>query len=851
MPEEPEEEVAEDLPGEPADDAAATVEVTVEEEMRSSYIDYAMSVIVGRALPDSRDGLKPVHRRILYAMHDMGLDSSSPHRKSARVVGEVLGKYHPHGDAAAYDTLVRMAQEFSLRYPLVDGQGNFGSIDGDSAAAMRYTEARLTPLAESMLEDLDEDTVDFTPNFDASLEEPTVLPSKVPNLLINGSAGIAVGMATNMAPHNLGEAVDALQLQLDDPDVPLQDLMEVMPGPDFPTGAIIHGTQGIQKAYATGRGIVRMRARIEYDEDDHQLIATEIPYQVNKAKLAEDIAQLVRDGDLEGIRDLRDESARENIRLIVELKRGAEPQIVENQLYKKTQLEDSFGINNVALVDNEPRVLNLKQLLQQWIDHRIEVVVRRTQYRLAEAKDRRHIVRGLLTAQRNIDAVIETIRNSDETADAREALIEEFDLSEEQARAILRMRLSRLTRLEQAKLEDELEQLNADIDRYEAILDDRGRQKQIIKEELEAVKDEFDDERRTEIRESEEELVIEDLVPDEPVVVLRTRDGYVKRTSLEEFSLQRRGGRGVIGIEPKEEDEVVDVLACTNHQRLLLLDDDGIAHSLKAYQIPEGGRYGRGAPVQSLFERWDPEDEVQTILPVDTFDEDRYLFFATRNGTVKKTPLAEFERINVNGKIAIELAEDDELVDVAITNGDDDVILVKSSGKGLRFPEQQVRSMGRTAGGVRGTEIRGEEKVVALVPVSTEDTHLLTITASGKGKRTPVSEYNPKNRGAWGIYTQGVDDETGPVRGAIEAREGDELLSVSREGVLIHASTGEVSEITTGQARGVIVQRLEDGDDVVAVARVSTDVLESIEDEGAEADEANAEGGDDPDAEDA
>ncbi len=841
-PDEPDEDIVEDLPGEPTDREAATVEVTVEEEMRSSYIDYAMSVIVGRALPDVRDGLKPVHRRILYAMDDMGLNSDGPHRKSARVVGEVLGKYHPHGDAAAYDTLVRMAQDFSLRYPLVDGQGNFGSMDGDSAAAMRYTEARLTPLAEEMLADIDEDTVDFQDNFDASLEEPTVLPGKVPNLLINGSAGIAVGMATNLAPHNLSETVDAIVRQLEDPEVSFKDLMELMPGPDFPTGGIIQGTAGIQKAYATGRGIVRIRARMDVDEDEGRLIVTEMPYQVNKSKLAQDIAELVRDKKIEGVRDLRDESSRDGVRLIIELKRGAEPEIVKNQLFDKTQLQTSFGINNVALVDNEPEVLNLKQLIQRYIDHRIEVIVRRTQHRLAEAEDRAHIVEGILTALRDIDAVIETIRASDETADAREALMSEFELSEEQARAILRMRLSRLTRLEQDKLETELAELKANIERYNEILDSEERQKAIVKEELLELKDEFGDERRTEIREGEGDLVIEDLVPDEPVVVLLTDDGYVKRVPLDKYRTQRRGGRGVIGMSTKEEDYVVDLFTCTNHQRVLFVTASGIVHSIKAFRIPEGDRYAKGTPVVRLFERLEPHEEIQAALPVDEFSEDRYLFFATRGGKVKKTPLAEYERINVNGKIAVDLREGDELVGVDITDGDEHIILVKNSGKGVRFHEDQVRPMGRDTMGVNGTELRGgvgelglDEEVVSMVPVHDPDGWLLTVTQHGKGKRTPFDTYNPKNRGVWGVYMHGVDDKTGPVVGAIEVSEGDQVLLTSREGVIIRSEATDISEIKSGQAKGVIVQRLEDGDETVAVARLAKRELEKAEGEAEDA----------------
>jgi DNA gyrase subunit A len=843
-------EPAEDLPGEPTDREAAAVELTVEEEMRSSYIDYAMSVIVGRALPDARDGLKPVHRRILYAMDDMGLNSDGPHRKSARVVGEVLGKYHPHGDSAAYDTLVRMAQDFSLRYPLVDGQGNFGSMDGDAAAAMRYTEARLTPLAEEMLEDLDEDTVDLQDNFDASLQEPTVLPSKVPNLLINGSAGIAVGMATNLAPHNLGEVVDAIVRQIEDPDVTFRELMEEMPGPDFPTGGIIQGTEGIQKAYATGRGIVRIRARMDVDEDEGRLIVTEMPYQVNKSKLSKKIAKLVRDDKLEGIRDLRDESDRDGVRLIIDLKRGAEPEIVKNQLFDKTQLQTSFGINNVALVDNEPKVLNLKQLIQRYIDHRIEVIVRRTQYRLDEAEDRKHIVEGLLTALRNIDAVIETIRESDETADARAALMEEFELSEEQARAILRMRLSRLTRLEQGKLEDELDQLLDDIERYTAILDSREEQKRIIRQELLELKEEYGDERRTEIQEAQGDIVIEDLVPDEPVVVLLTDDGYVKRVPLEKYRTQRRGGRGVIGMDTKEEDYVADVFTCRNHDEVLFLTESGIVHSEKAFRIPEGDRYAKGAPVVQLFERLDPDEEIEAALPVREYPDDEYLFFATREGKVKKTPLAEYERINVNGKIAIDLRDGDELVGMDVTDGDDDVILVKNSGKGVRFREDQVRATGRDTMGVNGTELRAgagdldlDEELVSMVVVDDPGAWLLTVTANGKGKRTPITTHSRKNRGVWGVYMHGVDAETGPVVGAVEVQADDQVLFTSREGVVIRSEAQDISEITSGQAKGVIVQRLEEGDETVAVGRLAREDEAQPDDEGeadAEADEVEA-----------
>ncbi len=834
-PDEHDEDIPDDLPGQPTEHGAATVEVTVEEEMRSSYIDYAMSVIVGRALPDVRDGLKPVHRRILHAMNEMGMASNAQHRKSARVVGEVLGKFHPHGDTAVYDALVRMAQEFSLRYPLVDGQGNFGSIDGDNPAAMRYTECRLTPMAEAMLEDINLDTVGFVENFDASLTEPTVLPSKIPNLLINGSAGIAVGMATNLAPHNLGEVVDAMVLQLEDPDVEITRLLEVVPGPDFPTGGIIQGTAGIQQAYLTGRGIVRIRARVEVEEDEGRLIVTEIPYQVNKAKLAEDIAKLVRDKKLEGIRDLRDESSREGIRLIIELKRGANPEIVKNQLFQQTQLQVSFGINNVALVDNEPKVLNLKQLLQRYIDHRIVVIVRRTQHLLEKAEARRHIVEGLLIAQRNIDEVIELIRAADDRDGARTGLMSEFELSEDQANAILDMRLGRLTRLEVGKLEEELEGLLADIERYNTILGDPEEQRAIVREELLEVKEAFDDERRSEIREDAGDLLIEDLVPDRDVVIMLTSDGYVKRVPLEKYRTQRRGGRGVIGMSTKDEDYVVDLFTCTNHQRILFVTQNGIVHSLKAFRIPKGDRYAKGAPVVSLFERLDPGVEIQAALPVSEFSEDRYLFFATRGAKVKKTALSEYERINVNGKIAVKLEEGDELVGVGITEGDDDIILVKDSGKGVRFNEEQVRPMGRVAAGVKGTELRGHEEVVSMVIIRDPEASLLTVTRKGKGKRTPFDSFRAKNRGVWGVYMHDCTDATGPVVGAVAVDEDDEVLFTSKHGVVIRSKATDISVITSGQAQGVFVQRLEEGDETVAVARLAREEEAEV-DAGVEAD---------------
>ncbi len=835
---------------EPLDPEDGVVPRSIEDEMRTSYIDYAMSVIVGRALPDVRDGLKPVHRRILYAMEDMGLTADNPHRKSARIVGEVLGKYHPHGDSAVYDTLVRMAQDFSLRYPLVDGMGNFGSVDGDSAAAMRYTEARLTPIAGELLEDIGEDTVDFVDNFDGSLQEPTVLPGKLPNLLLNGSSGIAVGMATNVPPHQLGEIVDGLTALIDDPELTNLDLMEHIPGPDFPTGGVIYGRNGIVEAYTTGRGSITMRARTHVEdrgEGRERIVVDEIPYMVNKSKLLEDIAGLVRDKKVTEIADLRDESDRDGMRIVIELKRDALPDVVLNQLFRHTQLQSTFGAGMLGIHDGEPKRLTLKQGLQRYLDHRAVVVRRRTQHRLDKAEARAHILEGLTVALDQLDDVIDLIRGSEDTGDAREGLQATFELSEEQAKAVLDMRLQRLTGLQMEKVRTELEELEGEIERYQEILGDPDEVREIIKRELQELKEEYDDERRTDIVEDEGELLIEDLIPDEGVVVMLTKDGYVKRMPVDEYRTQRRGGRGVRGMTTKEDDYIEDVLTTTAHKPVLVITDHGRVYGIKAYEIPEGSRQSRGRPIVNIIERLDPDVGIQALISVEEFVEDRYLFFATRNGTVKKTSLSEYERINIAGKYAIKLEEGDELIGVAVTEGDDDIILAKTSGKGVRFHESQVRPTGRNTIGVKGTELRGDEEVVSMVPLGDTEADLLTVTSHGKGKRTPISTYSTKNRGILGQYMHGVDEGTGPLVAALEVEGEEQLILTTRQGIVIRIAVDEVSRMATPQSRGVYIQRLAEDDEIMAVALLDPEDEEDLEPDAE--DDGNGDGDEDGDGE--
>jgi DNA gyrase subunit A len=789
------------------------VPVNIEEEMKSCYIDYAMSVIIGRAIPDVRDGLKPVHRRTLYAMWEMGNTSDKPYRKSARVVGDVMGKYHPHGDAAIYDTLVKMAQPFTYRYPLVDGQGNFGSIDGDAAAAMRYTEARLTKLSEELLADIDKKTVDFTPNFDGSLEEPEVLPARIPNLLINGSSGIAVGMATNMPPHNLREVCEAICRVIDNPGLSTDELMRIMPGPDFPTGGIIMGTEGIRDAYLTGRGkcVIRGVAEIEEEGRTPRIVITEIPYQVNKARLIEHIASLVRDRRIEGISDIRDESDREGMRIVIDLRRGVAPQVILNYLYKHTALESSFGIINLAIVDRQPRTLNLKEIIGEFIQHRVEVVRRRTEFDLAKAQERMHILRGLLVALDNIDAVVATIRASRTTEEAQKALVAQFALDEVQADAILKMQLRRLAALEQQKILDERDVLAAEIERLTTILSTEANILAEIRKELRDIAARYGDARRTRIVEAAETLEKEDLIEDKPMLVSLTASNYIKRIDLDAYRNQRRGGRGVIGMATKEDDGVERVFAASMHDHLLCFTDRGRVYWLKVYDLPEGQRTGRGKALVNLLPLTGDE-RVTAVIPVREFQPDRYLFFATRGGTVAKVALDEFSRPRQTGINAIKLRDGDALVDVNMTDGNQELILTTRLGQSLRFHEDSVRPVHRNAMGVRGIRLRNGDALQSVTVV--EGDHLLTITEQGFGKRTEFDEFRGHGRGTLGVRNIVVDARGGGVVGSMAVYENDEIIVMSASGIVIRTKVSEISIQKRG-TRGVRIMRLDDGDRVV------------------------------------
>ncbi|MFW6193403.1 MAG: DNA gyrase subunit A [Gemmatimonadota bacterium] len=792
----------------------------LEDEMRESFIDYSMSVIVQRALPDVRDGLKPVHRRILYAMDDLGLGAGASYKKSATVVGEVLGKYHPHGDAAVYDSLVRMVQDFSLRYPLVDGQGNFGSIDGDSAAAYRYTEARLARVAEEMLADIDKETVDYAPNFDDRLEEPTVLPARLPNLLVNGASGIAVGMATNIPPHNLREVVGACERLIEDPDADLDALMEEIEGPDFPTGGFIFGTDGIREAYETGRGRVIMRARARVEERERggeRIVVTEIPYQVNKTRLIEQIAGLVREDRVEDIADLRDESDRDGIRLVIELKRDANPQIVLNQLYKHTQLQSTFGVILLALVDGQPEVMPLKEMLRHFVDHRHEVVVRRSRHDLRNARDREHVLEGLKTAVDHIDEVIEIIRAADDRGQAGRDLRERFDLSEEQSDAILNMRLGRLTGLEIEKLEEELAEVRAERERLEAILDSRELRMEIVRDELQEVTEEYGDERRTEIVDVPVDFTREDLIAEETMVITVSRDGYVKRMPTDVYRQQRRGGRGVAGMGTKDEDWVEHLFLASTHDYVMCFTEGGHAYWLKVYEIPQAGRYARGRPIVNLLDI-DRDEVIADMVPVREFREDRYLLFATRDGLVKKTALSEYSNVRSPGVNAVNIRDGDELIEVQVTDGSREVILATRHGMAIRFRESDVRETGRATQGVKGIDLEAGDKVVGMVAVSRDGT-LLTVTEQGLGKRTDVDEYRVQNRGGKGLINLKMSDRTGEVVGVKEVTDDDELMLVTRNGIVNRQHAREIRVIGRN-TQGVKLIDLDDGDEVVDVARV-------------------------------
>ncbi len=806
---------------EPRPASEKVLERILEDEMRESFIDYSMSVIVQRALPDVRDGLKPVHRRILYAMSGLGLSPGRAYKKSATVVGEVLGKYHPHGDSAVYDSMVRMVQDFSLRYPLVEGQGNFGSIDGDSAAAYRYTEVRLKALATAMLEDINKETVAFVPNFDGRLKEPTVLPAKVPNVLVNGSSGIAVGMATNIPPHNLSEIVAGTKALIETPDLPQAELERLVVGPDFPTGALICGRRGIEEAYRTGRGRIVMRARAsveEADQNTERIVVTEIPFMVNKARLIEQIAQLVRNKKLTDIRDLRDESDRDGLRVVIELKRGAVPQVILNQLYKHTQMQSTFGAILLALVNGEPRVLPLREMLLHFIAHRHDVVLRRTQFDLARAEAQEHVLEGLQVAVNHIDAVIKIIRGSRDAETASRSLRQSFDLSGAQAKAILDMRLAKLTGLEMEKLEGELAAVRATIEELRAIHGSRDRRMELIAEELTALDTKYGDGRRSEIVKDASSLGVEDLIADDEMVITVSREGYVKRIDLDTYRAQRRGGRGLQGMGTKAEDWVESLFVASAHEYLMIFTRTGRCHWLKVWQVPRAGRHSRGKPVVNLLDM-DRRGEIAAIVPVREFAKDRFLLFCTKKGKVKKTPLSAYGHVRSVGIKAIKVLEKDELIDVRITDGDNEVILATREGKAIRFSEVAVRSMGRTAAGVRGIRLAGGDHVVGMVGVRRAETSLLVVSEGGMGKRTAIDAYPLQGRGGMGVITLKTTPKTGKVVAIKSAVPGDQLMLITRNGVINRQRIDEISVI--GRAtQGVRLVNLDEGDVVTDVARI-------------------------------
>ena len=881
-----------------ADTAKEIIQVNLEDEMRKSYLDYAMSVIVGRALPDARDGLKPVHRRVMFAMSELGAHSNKPYFKSARIVGDVIGKYHPHGDASVYDTLVRMAQPFSLRYMLVDGQGNFGSIDGDSAAAMRYTEARMSRLAHELMADLDKETVDFQPNYDEKELEPSVMPTRFPNLLVNGSAGIAVGMATNIPPHNLTESINACVALIDNPEIDVDGLMEYIPGPDFPTAGIINGTAGIVAGYRTGRGRVRMRAKADIEvagNGRESIIVTEIPYQVNKARLIEKIAELVKEKKIEGISELRDESDKDGMRIYIEIKKGESAEVVLNNLYKQTQMESVFGINMVALVDGRPKLMNLKQMLESFVRHRREVVTRRTIFELRKARARAHVLEGLTVALANIDEMIELIKTSPNPAEARERMLARtwdpglvgallagagaeasrpddlpkgvglidgrYQLTEIQANQILEMRLHRLTGLEQDKLTEEYRQLLVVIAGLIEILEEPAVLLRVIRDELLAVKNEYGDERRTEIRHSEEDLDILDLIAPEEVVVTLSSSGYVKRQPVSAYRAQKRGGRGRSAAATKEEDIIEQLWLVNTHDTLLTFTSSGRVFWLSVYQLPEAGSNARGRPIINWIQL-EPGERVQAVLPVREYEEDKFVFFATRNGTVKKTPLSEYAFRLARGKIAINLDEGDALVGVGLTDGERDIVMFASNGKTVRFSESAVRSMGRTATGVRGIKLAAGEDVVSLIVAesaggiesegeeqdSAEDIqieavegelvdgngpYILTATENGYGKRTPLSEYPRKGRGTQGVIGIQTSERNGRLVSAVLLDEADQVLLISDGGTMVRTRAQEISRVGRN-TQGVTLIRLSKGEKLQAVERIDGALVEEDIDEMAE-----------------
>ncbi|KAA0005434.1 MAG: DNA gyrase subunit A [Thermoplasmata archaeon] len=792
---------------------------TIESEMKRAFIDYSMSVIMSRALPDIRDGLKPVHRRILYAMYDMGLTHEKPYKKSARVVGETLGKYHPHGDQAVYDAMVRMAQDFSLRYPLIDGQGNFGSIDGDSQAAMRYTEVRMSKMAKLMLEDIEKDTVEWRDNFDGTLKEPVMLPSKFPNLLVNGSSGIAVGMATNMAPHNLSEVVDGVIAVIDNPDISVADLMNIIQGPDFPTGGIIYGKGGVLNAYTYGKGLVRVRAKTHIEEGDKKkIIVTELPYQVNKANLLMNIAELVKNKKIEGISDLRDESDREGMRIVIELKRDAIEDVVLNQLFTHTDMQSTFGILNLAIVDGEPRVLGLKEIIEHYILYRVEVIKRRTTYDLNKARDKIHILEGFMIALENIDEVIKIIRSSKTVDDAKQRLMQRFSFSEKQVKAILDMRLQKLTGMEIENVKRDYDETKQLIQQLEELLSSKENILNEIKKELLEIKEQFGDPRRTEIVEGEIDLEIEDLIPVQDVVVTITNSGYIKRIPCETYRTQRRGGKGLIGMETKEEDVVVDSFVTSTHDYIMFFTNHGKAFWLKGYRIPEGGRHSKGKAIINLLPRLEEGEYVETAIPVHEFDDEHYLVFATRNGIIKKTVLSAYSNIRVNGVKAVKLDEDDELISTKLSDGKQTIMLATANGQACRFHETEVRPMGRVARGVIGIRLAKGDKVVSMAVVGEEGT-LLTVTENGYGKRSFISEYRKTHRGSKGVKTIITNERNGKVIWVKEVKDDEEIMLTSKNGMIVRIPVKDV-RIQGRNTMGVRLMRLNEGDKVVSVAKI-------------------------------
>ncbi|MEH6308400.1 DNA gyrase subunit A [Olivibacter sp. CPCC 100613] len=812
------------------------IPISIEEEMKSAYIDYSMSVIVSRALPDVRDGLKPVHRRVLYGMLDLGVTSGKPYKKSARIVGDVLGKYHPHGDSSVYDTMVRMAQEWSLRYPLVDGQGNFGSIDGDSPAAMRYTEARLKRIAEEMLADINKDTIDYQLNFDDSLQEPTVLPTKIPNLLVNGASGIAVGMATNMAPHNLSEVIEGTVAYIDNRDVTVADLMQYIKAPDFPTGGVIYGYAGVQDAFETGRGRVVMRAKAEIEvskNDKETIVVTEIPYQVNKAEMIKRTADLVNEKKIEGISAIRDESDREGLRIVYDIKRDANASIVLNNLFKYTSLQTSFSVNNIALVHGRPMLLNLKDMIHHFVEHRHEVIIRRTKFELAEAEKRAHILEGLLIALDHLDEVIQLIRSSETPEDARIGLMEKFGLSDIQARAILDMTLRRLTGLERDKIKEEYAELMKTIEYLKSVLADEGLRMKIIKDELLEIKEKYGDERRSQIVHSAEDMRMEDFIDDEEIVITISHEGYVKRTPLTEYRLQARGGKGSLGSTTKEEDFTEHIITASAHNYMLFFTEAGRCFWLRAFEIPEGTRTSRGRAIQNII-NIPKEEKIKAYIKVKNLKDQEYLennfiIMCTKGGTIKKTSLEAYSRPRANGINAININEGDQLLEACLTDGNSEILMALKSGRAIRFNESTVRPMGRTATGVRGVTLAGpEDEVVGMISVNKKDATVLVVSEKGYGKRTDIDDYRVTNRGGKGVKTLNVTDKTGLLVAIKDVTDNDDLMIINRSGIVIRIAVSQL-RVMGRATQGVRLINLKENDQIASITKVDHDEEESVD----------------------